>query len=96
MQHLGSRPFWSYDDHARRDSNPQPSVPKTGVEDSQVPTGESLTVSKENCAAPGAARKSEDTRSPDLEQVVATWHNLPEHIKAAILTLVQGANEAAR
>lgn len=32
--------------------------------------------------------------SPDLEQIITAWPELPEHIKAAIKTLIETATKA--
>ena len=42
-------------------------------------------------AAPGAARPQEAQTPPDLERVMAAWPGLPQHIKAAVLALVNTA-----
>ena len=74
--------------HARQDSNLQPSVPKTEVEDAQVPLGESLTTPQKHGAAPGAARRSVPTMPPDLAKVIAAWPTLPNPIRTGILALI--------
>ena len=56
------------------------------VTNSDSPRAAHLQRAEQNAAA--------DTDSPpDLTQVTTAWPDLPEHIKAAILTLVQSAGE---
>lgn len=52
----------------------------------------SRTAISEGRGAKSGARRAPGCNSdPDLASVVATWPNLPEHIRAAIVALVRSA-----
>ena len=56
----------------------------------QAPLGVPKTPISETPSAESGAREGETTsKDPDLALIVERWPKLPEHIKAAIRTLVQ-------
>lgn len=48
-------------------------------------------ISAEGSAKSGAHDAPTPIQEPDLTQIIAAWPGLPDHIKAAIKTLVQSA-----
>ena len=68
---------------SRRDSNPQPSDRQADDQKSQsILNAEVTRVAQSDLAEIRG-------QFPDIEVVIKTWRFLPEHIKAAIKTLIE-------
>ena len=72
-------------ERARRDSNPQPSVPKT--DDSNPQPKDSISGCDNDEKRLARALHSVSSTDVDLLRVVAAWPRLPQHVRLAILVL---------
>jgi hypothetical protein len=84
-------------ERGRRGSNPQPSDRQSDDQISQNPPNQALSESQMSTGALCGAlcvqnrRSEQPPKDPDLALIQDHWPNLPEHIKAAITTLVRSA-----
>ena len=73
--------------HARRESNPQPSVPKTDAYDSQKTLKQQLSNSGKSDTPKNTPVCSQ--KHTDLQEIIDRWEHLPEHIKQQIIETVR-------